>query len=91
MRDQGCPPKIDIILDKFRKTLRTKRDVSKDHRDYILIKELYHCTPNQLDEVDEHTLHLHYMMLMLEREEEFLENKRNEQRAKQRNSFPKQR
>nr|DAS81085.1 MAG TPA: hypothetical protein [Bacteriophage sp.] len=71
--------------------MRTKSNVSKEHRDYILIKELYHCTPKELEEVDEHILQLHYSMLMIERQEEYLENKRNEQRNSQKNSFPKKR
>ena len=70
------------IINKFIKTLRTGHNVTKDHRDYILIKELYHCTPSELDKQNEHTLQLHYNMLMEERKWEHIENERAKQRAK---------
>lgn len=56
--------------------------MSKEHRDYVLIKELYHCTPKELDEQDESVLQLHFTMLQKEREHEYIEQKRAEQRAK---------
>lgn len=70
------------IITQFIRTLRTGHSVSKEHRDYILIKELYHCTPSELDKQNEHTLQLHYTMLMEERKWEAIEHKRAEQRAK---------
>lgn len=65
--------------------------MTKEHRDYLLIKELYHCSPKELDDVDDSLLDLHFSFLMAEREHEFIESKRNEQRAKVKNSFPKKR
>lgn len=59
--------------------------MSKEHRDYVLIKELYHCTPKELDEQDESVLQLHFTMLQKEREHEYIEQKRAEQRAKMKN------
>ena len=70
------------VLEQFSKTLRTWHNVSKEHRDYILIKELYHCTQSELDEQDENILNLHYEMLMREREREHIENERAKQKAK---------
>ena len=29
--------------------------MTKEHRDYVLMKELYHCTPKELDEQDNTT------------------------------------
>ena len=69
-------------MEQFEKTLKTKRNISKEHGDYILIKELYHCSPKDLDECDENILNLHYSMLMKEREREFIEMKRQEQKSK---------
>lgn len=56
--------------------------MTKEHRDYVLIKELYHCTPKELDEQDESVLQLQFTMLQKEREHEYIEQKRAEQKAK---------
>lgn len=56
--------------------------MSKYHRDYILIKELYHCSPYELDKVEERRLDLDYSFLMEERHHEYIEQKRAEQKAK---------
>jgi hypothetical protein len=48
--------------------------------DYILIKELYHCKPSDLDSEDERILKLHFEILMLERKKEFLDSKRRQQK-----------
>jgi hypothetical protein len=56
--------------------------MTKEHRDFVLIKELYHCTPKELDEQDESVLQLHFTMLQKEREHEYIEQKRAEQKAK---------
>ena len=66
--------------------------MSKEHRDYILMKEIYHCTPSDIEMQDEHMLNLHYAFLMSERHHEMIEQKRAEQQAQQkRASFPKKR
>lgn len=70
------------IINQFIRTLKTWNHISKEHRDYVLIKELYHCTPSELDKQDEHRLQLHYTMLMEERKWEFIENERAKQRSK---------
>ena len=43
------------------------------------MKEIYHCTPLELDEQDEQRLNLHFEILMLEKREEYLNNKRQQQ------------
>lgn len=47
------------------------------------MKEIYHCTPSELDEQEERILQLHFTMLQKEREHEYIEQKRAEQKAKQ--------
>jgi len=47
-----------------------------------LIKELYHCTPTEIELQEERKLQLHFEMLQKEREHEFIEQKRAEQKAK---------
>ena len=69
------------MLNQFRKTLRTNSGVSKEHRDFVLIKDLYHCSPSELDRQDENILNLHYDMMMAERQHEAIEAKRQEQRS----------
>ncbi len=56
--------------------------MTKEHRDYVLIKELYHCTPSELDEQDETVLQLHFKMLQEEKRHEYIEQKRTEQKTK---------
>lgn len=51
------------------------------------MKEVYHCSPKELERVPEHELNLHFAFLMAEREHEYIEHKRSEQRAKQKNSL----
>ena len=56
--------------------------MSKEHRDYVLIKELYHCSPKELDGQSEFILDLHFKMLQEERKNDYIEQKRAEQKAK---------
>lgn len=46
------------------------------------MKEVYHCTPKELDKQEEKLLDLHYTFLMEERQHEIIESKRAEQRNK---------
>lgn len=73
------------IINQFCRTLRTWKYLSKDHRDYILMKEVYHCTPSELYKQDENVLNMNYQMLMKEREREKIENERAKQRSKNSN------
>lgn len=73
------------LIKQFEKTLRTWKWVSKEHRDYILCKEVYHCSPAELDEVDENILDLHFAFLMTEREHDYIEQQRAKQKAKVKN------
>jgi len=56
--------------------------MTKEHRDFVLIKELYHCTPDELDEQEERVLQLHFKMLQEEKKNEYIEQKRAEQKSK---------
>ena len=56
--------------------------MTKEHRDYVLMKEIYHCTPSELDKQEERLLQLHFDMLQEERRHEYLEQKRAEQKSK---------
>lgn len=51
------------------------------------MKEVYHCSPIELERVPEWELNLHFAFLMAEREHEYIEHKRSEQKAKQKNSL----
>ena len=71
------------IIKKYCKALRSGGIITKEHRDFILIKELYHCSPWELDNVEENILDLHYEMLMKERERQHIEMEREKQRQNQ--------
>jgi len=53
------------------------------------MKEIYHCSPIELEKVPERQLNLHFAFLMSEREHEFIESKRAEQKNKQKASLLK--
>ena len=46
------------------------------------MKEIYHCTPSELEKQDENMLNLHYEMLMKEREREHIQAEREKQKQK---------
>ena len=46
------------------------------------MKEVYHCSPADIDKVEERRLNLDFDFLMAERHHEVLEAKRREQKAK---------
>ena len=74
-------------MKQFEKTLRTWKNLSKEHRDYILCKEVYHCSPADLDDVDENILNLHFMFLNAEREHDYIEQQRAVQKTKFKNNL----
>ena len=69
------------LLKKFKKVIRSWWTIDKEHRDYILCKEVYHCTPKQIDEVEEVVLQLHFDFYNSEKREEYLNTKRAEQKS----------
>lgn len=76
------PVRSKEILEQFAKTLRSWKWLSKEHRDYILIKELYHCKPSDLDNESEHVLNLHFAMIQEERKREHIQAEREKQKSK---------
>lgn len=48
------------------------------------MKEVYHCSPSELDEQDENVLSLHYDFLMKQREYDHIKLQREKQRSEQR-------
>jgi hypothetical protein len=66
------------LLDKFKQSLGGGT-ITNEHRDYILIKELYHCKPSDLDNEPERLLQFHFNCLMAERKHEAMQIKKEEQ------------
>lgn len=62
--------------------MRTWKNITKEHRDYILIKELYHCSPSELEKEEEAVLDLHFRMIQEERKREYIQQQREQQKAK---------
>jgi len=44
------------------------------------MKEIYHCTPTELDKQEERILNMHYDFLMAERKHEYIESQREKQK-----------
>lgn len=53
------------------------------------MKEIYHCSPKELEDVPEWELNMHFAFLMEERQHDYIESKRAEQKSKVKNSFRK--
>jgi hypothetical protein len=53
------------------------------------MKEVYHCSPKELEEIPVRELDMHFAFLMAERENDYIESKRAEQKSKVKNSFRK--
>lgn len=70
------------ILNQFIRTLHSWKWLTKEHRDYILIKELYHCKPSDLDNESEHILDLHFAMIQEERKREHIQSERMKQKTR---------
>lgn len=62
------------------------KEAPQEYVDYVLIKNLYHCTPEELDRQDDHITSLHIEFMTLEAKEEALQMKRSEQAARVRKS-----
>lgn len=58
------------------------KEAPQEYVDYVLIKNLYHCTPEELDKQDDFITSLHVDFMGLEAKEEALQAKRAEQAAK---------
>jgi len=69
--------------------LKGGHQVTQEHRDYILMKEIYHCSPKDLEDIPEWELDMHFAFLMAERKHDYIESKRAEQKSKLKNSFRK--
>lgn len=55
--------------------------MTREVRDYILIRELYKCSPSDLANSSEQTLNLHYQMLATDQKQR--ERQENAERIKQ--------
>ena len=53
------------------------------------MKEIYHGSPKELEDVPEWELNMHFAFLMAERKHDYIESKRAEQKSKLKNSFRK--
>ena len=49
----------------------------EDLKEYILCKNIYHCTPKELDEQEANKLDLHYSIYTIEQEAKNKLNKQN--------------
>lgn len=67
------------ILSKFKKAINKWWFITEEHRDYILCKEIYKCSPKDIEDVPARILDLHYKFHQLEIKEEFIKSKREQQ------------
>lgn len=56
--------------------------MTQEYQDFLLIKNLYHCTPEELENQDYFTTDLHANFLGLEGDKSNLEDMRDKQKAK---------
>jgi hypothetical protein len=67
-------------LQAIKSCINNGGSVPTEYMDYLLIKELYHCKPTDLDNENEDILRLHFEIMMLERKKDFLDTKRRNQK-----------
>lgn len=53
-----------------------------EYIDFLLISELYHCTPEELDRQDAAKVQMHLEFMRIREQERLKEHKRSEQRAR---------
>lgn len=53
-----------------------------EYVDFLLISELYHCTPEELDRQDAATIQLHLEFMRIREQERLKDQRRSEQRAR---------
>ena len=82
------PPDYSNIISDYKNSLNGGK-ISLEHRDYILIKELYHCTPSEIDNEEDRLLDLHFEFLMLERKNEKVLQEKEKQKANVRKQLSK--
>lgn len=70
------------LIQKIKNNIKNGGAVVDEYRDYILIKELYHCKPSELDSEDDRVLDLHFQIMQMEKKEEYLKIKRAQQKSK---------
>lgn len=58
------------------------KSLPQEWADYLLIKELYHCTPEELDRQEYAITEMHIGFLGLQNRSQNIEGKRASQRAK---------
>lgn len=54
----------------------------QEYIDFLLMKDVYHCTPSELDEQDASKITLHINFLNMQQEESIKDQRRAEQRSK---------
>lgn len=69
------------MIQKIKSCINSWWETPKEYVDFLLIKELYHCTPSELDEQDTYKINLDFQILMLERKKQFIDSKRAEQKS----------
>jgi hypothetical protein len=57
-----------------------------EYIDFLMISELYHCTPEELDRQDSSTINQHLNFMRIRAEEQNKDAKRAEQRARLRSN-----
>ena len=63
-------------LSRLRSEIRSGRYESRELTDFVLMRDVYRCTPPQFDEIPEATIELHKAILSMESKERELDSKR---------------
>lgn len=58
------------------------KDLPEEYTDFLLMREVYHCTPSEFDEQDDATIEAHLHFVKIQSDQQRIEAKRAEQRAK---------
>lgn len=71
-------------MDKIKKDIANGGRVTQEYSDFIIMTKLWQCPPSVFDEQDEYMINLHKAIYNLEKKNEYIQYKRNEQKSKHR-------
>lgn len=68
------------IIRNIKSNIRSWGLINIDYRNYLLCKEVFHCLPYELENETEYNLNLYFTIWNLEKKEEYLKEKRANQK-----------
>lgn len=72
------------LIKQIKHDIENGGKVSQEYSDYVIMTKLWRCPPSVFDEQDEYMINLHKTIFNLEKKNEYIQWKRQEQRSRNR-------